>query len=309
VIDTVSLRFHDEPTETQLEEWDTHHYSKSNGETQKKYILRVPIDGGVILRAIYYPRNPGFLAPMLKITFSVPKVLFGNNVDMLSDMEQLKAVIQIVNMSIALCEGMPTVDFWEGVLGRIDLCYNHQVGELVPDYIRSFSCLSYPHRKTRPYLNEGVQYKSQVVTTKFYDKLNQCRLPIAQGILRQETTLRKPYNIERRMGVSNPQLRDVKKEWIVEMLTNDLDKLRLNNHITCNRECAQEILVEEYGSNTGTRLLGYWIARQNMTKEQMIASGTNLRTIQRNEKMITDAGVSLAMTDATVPLPPLRIEV
>ena len=85
--------------------------------------------------------------------------------------------------------GIPKVNLWFGILARLDVCYNHKVGELVPYYIDALQSLEYSRRKTGPWTTEGVQYKNKQMSTKFYDKEKESGNSEAYGILRQETTL------------------------------------------------------------------------------------------------------------------------
>jgi hypothetical protein len=223
-------------------------------------------------------------------------------------MREVDGAITGLNEFTTTSDWLPSFDMGQGILARIDLCHNHFVGDQVQDYVLALYSLTYPQRKTGPYPGEGVQFKSQVANTIFYDKFQQCRAPAAQGILRQETQYKKPYYIARRMGISDPTIKDVTKDWVIEMLRKDLVVLRLNEHIICNRDQALEILVQEYGWNVGRRLHSHLLALQSMTREQMIARGANKQSINKDNRMIAKAGLSLALTDAKVPLPPLRIE-
>ena len=111
------------------------------------------------------------------------------------------------------------------------------------------------------------------------------------------------------MGVHAPTLRDVTITWLMGLLQNDLEKLRLKDTLICDRSLAFELLRKQYGWNTAKKLHEHLVLRQAMTREQMIANGDSESSIRRWEKMIDDAGVSLAMIDMKVPLPPLDIEV
>ena len=77
-------------------------------------------------------------------------------------------------------------------LTRLDICYNHHVGALLPNYLSALAILDYPRRKTtHTYRNESVIYQNTQANTKFYDKRAESKNPAASGILRQETTFRK----------------------------------------------------------------------------------------------------------------------
>jgi hypothetical protein len=67
------------------------------------------------------------------------------------------------------------------------------------------------------------------------------------------------------------------------------------------------MLFHIYGYKHGNTLFGHLLNRQSMTKEQIISQGANDRSIRNYEKQITDAGISLALTDDGIFLKPLEI--
>jgi hypothetical protein len=308
MIDTAAVKFPIELPQNYLMEWDYAPFIPHDHKPRRDMYTRHEALGEAKISGVYYPKNPGYPNPLLRLEVSLPMVLFGNNAEAISEISEVEEAIQLINEFTDVCSWLPPIDIGQGTLSRIDLCCNHQVGDLVQDYIRALYNLTYPQRKTKPYPGEGVQYQSKVAVTKFYNKGYQCRHPSAKGILRQETVLRKTYYLERRMGISQPTLRDITKDWVIETLQKDLDALRLNDRTICNRELALEILQHKYGWNKGNRLHSHLLAGQTMTLEQMIASGASRRSIQRDNKLIADADISLALTEAKVPLPPLRIE-
>jgi hypothetical protein len=209
---------------------------------------------------------------------------------------------------IAKIPGIPEVDLRDGELCRIDLVHNHCGDNKVQDYIKAMFNLDYPNRDPEPYRFQGIQFKSGLITTKFYDKYRESRAPEAIGILRQEITIRKPYYIGRLMGIKHPTLRDVTSEWVAGMLQTDLQRLHLDQQTICPLEVAQEKLIKFYGPTVGDRLAGYLKTRQSVSLDHMIAMGYNKRMIYRSNKQIADAGVALTSTDRNVELPPLKIE-
>jgi hypothetical protein len=120
--------------------------------------------------------------------------------------------------------------------------------------------------------------------------------------------MRHTRNIEQRMGKENPTLRDVTIDWLASVLNNDLNVLHLNNTIICNRDLAQEILMNKYGGKKGAKLYGYLIARQSMTKKDLVDKGCGESTIRGWDNDLEEADVALTMTEK-VSLPPLSIEV
>jgi hypothetical protein len=70
---------------------------------------------------------------------------------------------------------------------------------------------------------------------------------------------------------------------------------------------SSQMLIDKYGFTKARPLIGHLTLRQSMTREQMIERGATTRTIQNDEKLILDAGVSTSTTDEYVTLLPLSI--
>jgi hypothetical protein len=244
---------------------------------------------------------------MLQYELSLPKLLWGNNVYLIKSKAQLKEAISNANRLVCSKGPVENVDLGIGIITRIDVAYDHQVGEYVNSYIRAFHNLDYPRRDTMPYRNQGVQYKSGRITTKFYDKEKQSNNPMAHGILRQETTIRSSCYIGEQLGMEPPRLRDMELDMAHRILITDLERLGLHKNPIGGRDFVQEILTKKYGFTKGTNLLGYWLTRQTKTKEQLIVEGVKIRTIQQKEKEIRDARIPLTMTESEIPLPPLDL--
>jgi hypothetical protein len=310
MIDTVILWFPVSPTPKQLQEnWVAHPLIFPDGKILPKYFQKAKMDNGTVIKFKYYPPNPPrYPLPRLEIQVSLPKILFGNNVQMITGLSEIEEAIQKVNRFLRKISWLPDLDFGSGILWQVDLAYNHPVGEHVQDYIRAIYKLVYPKRDTQPYPHQGVQFKSGVAILKFYDKWVESAILEAYGNLRQESVLRHTYYIERSMGIEHPTLKDISIPWVSKVLQEDLQKLHLTSNIITDRSTAQAVLVQRYGWSHGDKLLGHLNAEQSMSREQMIASGMKERTIRKYKKQITDAGVGLALCDDGMQLEPLQIQ-
>ena len=255
----------------------------------------------------YNPPNYIYPLPMLQYEQSLPRLLWGNNIYLIKNKTQLEEAISNANSLVCSKGPVPDVDLGSGIITRIDIAHDYQVGDYVHSYIRALHNLEYPRRETRPYSYQGVQYKSGRITTKFYDKEKKSHVPMAHGILRQETTIRSSCYIGEQLGMRPPRLRDMELDMAQKILIADLERLGLYNNPIGGRDFVQDALVNKYGFTKGTNLLGYWITRQTKTKEQLIVEGVNIRTIQQRDKDIRDAGIPLTMTESEIPLPPLFI--
>jgi hypothetical protein len=278
-----------------------------NGASKICYRTSRRTEKGAVIKGIYYPSNDRYSLPMTQLEFSPPKVLRGNNIDLVSNEAELMEAILEANKSIRNMRIFPEADVGLGILTRLDAAYNYQVGDLVYAYIRALSNLEYPRRKTMAYLDEGVQYMSKSVTTKFYNKEKECRDSAAHGILRQETTMRHSHVIGREFSRNPTRLRDIEFDVCMELLTNNLYILGLGNNPIYGKSSVHDILLNTYGCKKGIELYGYWMERLTHTKEQLVKAGLREKTIQRQDKLIKDAGIPLTMSEMAEPLPPLVI--
>jgi hypothetical protein len=310
MLDTVIVWFPVSPTQKQLQgNWVGHPLIFPDGKNLPKYFQNAKMDNGTLVKFKYYPPNPPhYPLPWLSIQVSLPKVLYGNNVQMITKKSDIGEAIQRVNQFLGRLSWLPSLDIGSGTLWQVDLAYNHPVGEYVQDYVRALLKLDYPKRHTKPYPHEGVQFLSGVGILKFYDKLVECSMPDAYGYLRQESVLRHTYYIGRMMGIEYPTLKDIAIPWITGVLQKDLQKLHLTRNIITDRSTAQAMLVKIYGWSQGDKLFGHLYARQSMSEEQMISSGMSARTIRKYKKQITDVGIALTLCDDGMQLAPLEIK-
>lgn len=306
MIDTVRLKFPIAPEPDQLPTWVHQIRINPDGSLHEKYTHNVNLRMDQIsVRCTYYPLDYEG-KPMTTIELSLPKVVFGNNYTMIED---IPGAIAQANALLASDHSLPEVDFAQGELLRIDPCYNHQVGDRVPDYINAIGQLDYPHRRTKHHRNEGAEFRSQHVTTKFYDKQREARVKNAYGILRQEATYLDPKRIAKLLHTKHPTLRDITPEWIALTLTHDLAALRLEGRSIADRDTALVVLSHKYGPHAGMFYWGLLQAKLIKSKQQL-APEINLhpRSLDRRIKAIVDAGIAPTLTETTEPLPPLEIK-
>jgi hypothetical protein len=305
MIDTVRLKFALAPTPNQLRSWDKHVRTKATGQTSYRYILNLELTADAVsVRCTHFPLDYSG-EPLTTIELSLPKACYGNNFAML---ETLDEAIARVNALLSEVEALPPLDIAEGVLLRIDPCYNHQVGPLVPDYINAIGRLEYPHRRTKHHKDEGAEFRSKHITTKFYDKARECGDHNAAGILRQECSYLSAKRIAKLVGKKKPTLLDVTPEFVLHLLRIDLANLKLDGAIIADRDTALKRLSDEHGPLAGPYYWGLLMAKQDTSRRQLCArTSLHPRSLDRRLRRITEAGIALAVTDTSEPLPPLEI--
>lgn len=303
MLDTIRVKFPIYPTDEHLTGWITKITQTQTGE-RKSYIYNPKVND-TTLRFTYYPVDYSG-KPMLTLECSLPKLVFGNNFQMLGSLEE---AIEKANKTLENLTHLPVLDLAQGVLIRLDMCYNHQVGDMVDDYINALGKLEYPHRRTKYHRNEGAEFKAKHKTTKFYNKEFESGYQEAHGILRQETTMLNGKDIKIFLLKSNPTLLDISREQVIAELNSDLEKLGLLNRSIGNQNTALKRLCDEYGEMAGFYYHSLLINKMDKSKKR-IAQETKLhpRSLDRRLRKIIDADLPLTITDREEPLPPLEIK-
>jgi hypothetical protein len=303
MIDTIRVKFPISPTPEQLKEW-TRRITVTTTETHESYIYN-PKAVDTVLRFTYFPKAYDG-NPMLTLETSLPKLIFGNNYQMISSIEK---EIELGNAMLKKIPYLPILDLAEGILIRLDICYNHQVGDAVEDYIKALGNLDYAHRRTKHHRFEGVEFRAKHKTTKFYNKEHESGFAEAHGILRQEITLMQAKDVQKLLGKKQPTLLDVSKEFAIEQLKGELSKLGLLGNSIANRDTALQTLCATYGFDAGIYYYGLLISKLDKSRKQIVQdTKMHPRSLDRKLQKIREAGVPLTLTDREEPLPPLTID-
>lgn len=303
MIDTIRVKFPINPTEEQLKKW-THRKTTTETGTSERFIYN-PAINETKLRFTYLPHDYTG-NPLLSLEMSLPKLIFGNNFQTIYSID---GAIKKANTLLDGIPNIPKLDLAEGVLMRLDMCFNHQAGDAVEDYIKAMGNLDYPHRRTKHHRSEGVEYRAKHKTTKFYNKERESGYSEARGILRQETTLMHGKDIQKLTGKNYPTLLDVTKEKIIQTLRDDLEKLGLLGNAILTRDTALKRLCEEHGDDAGIYYFGLLMAKLNKTRKEIKRqTDTHPRSLDRRLRKIVQTGIPLTVTDREEPLPPLVID-
>lgn len=303
MIDTIVVKFHVRVDPESLCYWDKEVKLKPNGRFSWKYVLNSTTDNGAMIKCTYYPMSyDGF--PLLLVDFSIPHVVFGNNIKMNYDINQ---AVEYSNAVISGILGIPKIDLWDGTLHRLDIFYNHDVGDLVPHYIKALQQCEFSHRTTEPYLSQGTQYRNKQKCTKFYDKEKECKSLAAFGLLRQETCLHK-MAIQKLTQKEEPTLRDISRKMLANALRDDLKNLNMLGNSIGTCDSTLKILCGEYGTAGGIFCYGLLKAKSDTRKKELaISTGLTPRSLNRWLNKISKLGVPLIITENINPLPPLYI--
>ena len=117
MIDTIRVKFPIRPTEEQLKQWWTMRTTKTQ-TGEKNYYIYNPVIRDTTLRFTYIPvAYDG--SEMLTLEMSLPKLILGNNYQMLKSIDE---TIRMANIILPNVPHVPILDLSEGILIRLDMC-------------------------------------------------------------------------------------------------------------------------------------------------------------------------------------------
>lgn len=308
-IDTIKVGFHVMAEEMTYEGWQK--FERTNQMHEEEFLINVyylrfismPNGAQITLKFIPYDYSKSPLN-LLLIEFSFPKLVLGNNYKNIHDWG---SALNIANEEIANISGLPHLpDIQDGVLYRLDICANLQVGTFdLNDYLQVLTKCKHPHRKTQSYTGQGAVFAAREKRTIFYNKYEESKEKEAKGILRLEIQLLKKRAIGEWTKSKRPTLRQITLRMIVRRLLDELQILKLNLPMICDELEIAHVLSQMYSSRQVRSMLGYWVYKRTLTREQMISRGYTSRTICHFEMLFTKAGVSSNSIDSSKTLPAL----
>lgn len=287
MIDTIKVKFLVSLSEKRLNLWDHSSYKNSEGVTKHKYIYDYPIDN-YKYRFTYYPFSYTGDS-QLNLEISLPKAVFGNNYTMVMDIPE---ALTVVNQKLKTIAAIPPLDLGQGILIRLDICYNYQVGDMVDDYVIAIGNLDYPHRNTQTYRYQGVVFHANKKKSKFYNKQVEAKTDKAYGLLRHEVTLSDPKDIQKFLNNPKPTLLDISLEQAKKFLEDDLKKLRLFENSIATRSTALKRLCETHGNDAGIYYYALLILKVDKSKKEIVnKTQMHPRSLDRKLKKIVNTGV------------------
>ncbi len=306
MIDTVRLLTRAQPTAEQLIWWNRHETNTPAGKCYLEYYFNPSADTGIPIRATYRPES--ITGPHLFVLeMSLPHILFGNNWQLVLDIEAAITAADRIIASIDAFPALPSVAHM--TISRLDICCNYQVGTHLAAYIEALSRLDYPHRTTVRFDTQTVEFRCKSVKCKFYDKHAETLGQSPPGILRHEITLQRASKVRSALGFERPvTLRDLHPHMLKKVLEDDLDRLGILNRPFRTKLNAAHALIDKYGPIRGPRLFGVLIMYQQFGPDQIAdILGITEATVTRLLADVRKANMSTALTDTETDLPPLTI--
>jgi hypothetical protein len=254
----------------------------------------------------YYPASG-----TLKIETSLPKVLHGENVTLLSADEVDKTLDELSNrVSDVTGADIPHVGDWT-VRGRVDavFAWDTRFGgkSHIGDYLHAFKSVELPRHYCQAVDREETLYwrnSSRVI--RMYDKEKETGMKEASGLLRFEVQLNHAKKELTDLGASSIKARDV-LHWHTAraVLNRYLDGLGADLVITDEEKLFQH-LRENSGNTKAFRLIGCIRASQFYSRDELIGLGYSRKTLWRYSNEIYKAGASMGTSKCGL-LPPLTL--
>jgi len=306
MLDTVRLLTRAQPTPQHLIWWNRHETNTAAGKCYLEYHFNPSADTGIPIRATYRPESR--IGPHLfLLEMSLPHVLFGNNWQLVFDIE---AAITAADRIIASLEAFPPLSsVGDMTISRLDVCFNYLLGDLLPHYGNTLARLHYARRDSARFNTETVEFRAKSVKSKFYDKHRETNGEAPAGLLRHEVTLHGAAKVKQALGFERPvTLRDLHPHMLKKVLEDDLDRLGILNRPFRTSLNAAQALIDMYGPIGGPRRFGVLTMYQQFGPDQIAdILGITEATVTRLLADVRKAGMSTALTDTEIDLPPLTI--
>lgn len=275
------------------------------------------------LKGKYIPESQHSKQPLLQIEIgSVPKLIFGNNCDMAMD---IAVICKVINKYVNEIQGLEDLYAAEGLINRVDFCWNFQVGELVTDYLQALSKTTCTSRNISSFTNRrqlphgldikekgstinGVLMDSKSTSASFYDKYKESLNEKAKGVLRFEKRIWGNSLIGKQIGIPHPRLKDLTPEIAMDVLKRELEFLGISGEFISRQDILSQ-LIEMHGPRKGRKFNSYLNVINKYpgknAKELSECLGVSLGTVYKWKKELRENDISLGLSPSTTRLPKL----
>jgi len=277
--------------------------SLSSGEVTDKFYLNASSDEGQTLPRLTWFASSGYLV----CEVSLPKLLFGQNVSLVYE-AQLAEAFEMLSQFVRDKTGVAgNVASWN--VSRVDYCYAWQVGDLLPSYLEAVSRLSLSRHNRRCVNGDSVAWLCKSNRIQFYSKFEECKLPIAEGVLRFEVRCNntryvaaKVLKTERTAEalLTNTNAQRVLSYWLKRLGMHEERPI-------LSREGLMMEMLAQFGVSGFERHYGF-LALHDLGGTRLAARRAYSRsTHYRRRKRLADAGFLTWHTNQGRVLPPLVV--
>ncbi len=244
----------------------------------------------------------------LKVETSLPKVLFGQNIDLLSPSDIMPALDELSNRISDLVGGdVSHAGTWD-VRGRVDSVYSWNAGDRLPDYLHAFKSVELPRHYLQTFgRDQTLAWRNQSRTVRLYDKFEESGSDRARGLLRFEVQANRAQGELRKIARAESMRAKSVLSWGVAraILDHYLGQLGGDLVVTSDEKLFN-LLVAKSGRKKAFRLLGFIAASKLYGRGELIARGFSRKTLWRIAREVNDAGASVGTVESGL-LPPLAL--
>ncbi len=271
------------------------------------------------LFAVY---NGGLPHNELYVEFSVPKLLYLNNVQLYYPVDITDLLNNLRDILINKCEvDFPKIDQWS--IQRLDLCYawKFPTQKFAQQVLNSLRGFVFPRKNIANY-ETSILYKGKTYSVIFYLKQPEFRdmaykylakshpdlaneiLLLSEGVLRFEVQMRKAkikYMFKDRPG--GLQIADLaNQELLLRTLNDFFAKLIRSPKLAIDPALiVEQKLITVYRERKAKELLLFWSNYFGSPKQKLMITNTYDRsTINKKLKELSQAGVGVSIEDSPV---------
>jgi|SRR5947209_7275056 len=288
--------------------------------TGKRRVFNPPqVKGRSLPRLTYSTSRTGISFLIAEV--SLPKMLYGTNVELISE-DVLPSALDTISDHVSSVTG-ENFDARTARVGRLDVCDNFEVGEeYVHAYLHALHNAHYPRMVRNVFESGSVNFKNSTETVTVYSKLTEVsaralkrRATVAEvraavGILRVEHRYQTSSRVRRlaeRLCLPERTAESLLRADIWETVMEEtLSKLGLDKHIESG-DARINLLRERFGVGpTYQHLAGFVTLLDNHGAEGLLSLGYNKETFRKNRQRLEEAGAWLT-TPTSATLPPLQL--
>lgn len=242
----------------------------------------------------------------LIVETSLPKVIYGDNIQMLKPADVPRALGELTNRVADAVQDadIPDCALWR-LRGRADAVFSWDVGGRVRDYLHAYKSLGLPrHHSQAVDVDATLYWKNGERTIRMYDKHCETKDDAARGLLRFEI---QPRRARAELGTlaDAPAVHALTWKNAHRVLSKHLEALG-GSLIVTDEERLFKRLRDAYGPTKALRLMGHVLMATHYGRDELMAMGVNRSTIWRAATQVKKAGAN-ATTAKTGLLPSLQL--
>ncbi len=242
----------------------------------------------------------------LKIETSLPKVIYGENVSLLSPGDSGRVLDEVSNRVSDLCGEIPHFGDWD-LRGRIDACFAWRAPGMVHEYLQAFRWVTIARHYSDSVDKEATLYWfNSERRVRLYDKYKETVIEAAKDLLRFEVQLNHGKRELQRLGIASTRVGElVNWETAKAILGDFLDRLG-GDLVISDDVKLMRALVNKCGAARARRLMGAIIYYRAFSGSDLRSMGFKREVVSRDRREVRKVGLSVGGSSRPV-LPPLQL--